>query len=109
MLPCGEFDWHNDKKYRGKYRMIINIGTINKVFWIRLNSDPNKKVGIVCPHGTAVMLCTVGGGYTGQFQHKVTECLNSYSLCLEIVLKKEFTTRPMDDNSELDLYRMSDL
>lgn len=107
--PGGEFDWHNDKKYRGKYRMIINFGSRNKIFWIRLNSEPTKKVGIMVPHGTAVILGTVGGGYTGQYQHKVTECLGSHSLILEILLKKQFTTRPVDDNSELDLNDMFNL
>ena len=107
--PGGEFDWHNDKKYRGKYRMIINFGSRNKIFWIRRHGDESMKVGIFVPHGTAVILNSIGGGYTGQYQHKVTECLGSHSLVLEIVLKREFATKPMDDNSELDLNHMFDL
>jgi hypothetical protein len=85
--PGGIVGWHTDKKYRGLHRMIVTLGAVGKIMWFRRGVG-TKRVGIHATHNMAIALTSVGGGYSGHYQHAVTAAANSWTIITELALNK---------------------
>jgi len=95
--PGGTFDWHRDTRYSGHFRMIVTIGSMNKImFFCEKTEDGGRRVvGIRCENNSVVVLSHTSGGVSNiKLSHKVTNCENSFSLVLE--LTKRYGVKGME-------------
>ena len=86
----GVFKWHRDKYYSGYFRMIVSIGSTNKVMYFRENTEEgdSRIVGIRCENNSVVVLSRTSGGVNNKtISHMVENSEHSFSFVLELTKK----------------------